>query len=64
MKTNIFIAGDIVNSKNETSFIHDNLQQIIKDNDFAICNFEAPVKGEGEKCTKVGSNLSQKKETL
>lgn len=64
MKTNIFIAGDIVNSKNETSFIDNKLEQVIQDNDFAVCNFEAPVQGEGKKYTKVGSNLSQKKETL
>lgn len=64
MSTNILIVGDIVNTKNNGSFIDSKLEKIIKEQDFSICNFEAPVEGNGIKYLKVGPNISQKRNTI
>tara|TARA_R110002051_G_scaffold325568_1_gene428958 strand:- start:7425 stop:8555 length:1131 start_codon:yes stop_codon:yes gene_type:complete len=64
MKTNIFICGDIVNKTKNESFIDVQLEKIIDKQDYAICNFEAPVEGEGAIFKKAGPNLAQKKETI
>ena len=64
MSTNILIVGDIVNTKNNSSFIDSKLERIIKEQDFSICNFEAPVEGKGLKYLKVGPTISQKRNTI
>jgi hypothetical protein len=63
MEAKIFICGDIVNTKVSDSFIDTKLEKIIKEQDFAICNFEAPIEGESI-FQKAGPNISQKKETI
>jgi len=63
MNANILVVGDIVNTRNSNSFIDIELQKIIKEQDFAICNFEAPIEGDYAKFQKVGPNMSQKRET-
>lgn len=64
MSANILIVGDIVNTKKDDSFIDTKLEKIIIEQDFSICNFEAPIEGEGSIYQKVGPNISQKKETI
>ena len=64
MSANILIVGDIVNTKGNISFIDRNLVKIIKDQDYAICNFEAPIEGSGIKIQKAGPNLAQKRNTI
>lgn len=64
MSANILIVGDIVNTTNKDSFIDSKLKKIITDQDFSICNFEAPVHGKGLKFEKAGPNISQKTQTL
>ena len=61
----IFLAGDVVNIKNETGLVcSKKLSEIIKKADFSICNFEAPIAGHGEPIPKCGPNLYQRPETL
>lgn len=64
MKANIFISGDIVNTKNTSAFISEDLQHLIQQQDFSVCNFEAPIEGSGSKIIKAGPHLNQKKETI
>jgi len=64
MSTNILIVGDIVNTTKTESFIDSKLEKVINDQDFAICNFEAPVDGKGGKFEKAGPNISQKTHTI
>lgn len=64
MSTNILIVGDIVNTTKTDSFIDSKLEKVINDQDFSICNFEAPVEGKGLKFKKAGPNISQKKQTI
>lgn len=61
----IFICGDIVNYENEKGDIcTPALAKIIADSDYAVCNFEAPVRGLGVPQTKSGTHHHQKIETL
>lgn len=64
MEAKIFICGDIVNTQSKDSFIDESLERIIREQDFSICNFEAPIEGTGVKFPKAGPNISQKKETI
>jgi poly-gamma-glutamate synthesis protein (capsule biosynthesis protein) len=64
MEAKIFISGDIVNTKNTKSFIDVALEKLIKEQDYAICNFEAPISGSSSSYLKVGPNISQKKESV
>ena len=64
MNTNLFICGDIVNKTKKESFIDVKLEKIINQQDYSICNFEAPIEGEELAYQKAGPSLSQKKETL
>jgi len=64
MKVNLFFSGDVVNTNCVDNFISEDFQQIIRNQDFSICNFEAPIEGVGKKILKVGPNINQKKETI
>ena len=64
MKAKIFISGDIVNTQNTIPFISNDLQKIIQEQDFSVCNFEAPIEGVGAKIIKAGPHLNQKSETI
>jgi poly-gamma-glutamate capsule biosynthesis protein CapA/YwtB (metallophosphatase superfamily) len=64
MSASIFISGDIMNTCRSSSFISHELKKIILSQDFAICNFEAPVEGVGYKIMKAGPNHNQKEETI
>ena len=64
MSANILIVGDIVNTKNKESFIDSDLQKLIKNQDYCVCNFEAPVENSGLKYPKAGPSIFQNKETI
>lgn len=64
MVVRLFFTGDIINTKSHSSFISYELQKIIQEQDFSICNFEAPIEGVGTKNNKAGPALTQKKETI
>lgn len=70
METKIVIAGDVVVSDShadelKTSVVDEELAKIIKDSDYSIVNFEAPVKTKYSKpIIKSGSNLSQSAEVI
>ena len=64
MSVNILIVGDIVNTKNKESFIDTDLQELIKSQDYSVCNFEAPVQNSGLKYPKAGPSIFQNKETI
>lgn len=61
----IFACGDIVNCRNETgSVCSEDINEIIRQTDYAICNFEAPIKGYGTPLRKIGPHIGQRPETL
>lgn len=62
--TSLFICGDILNEYNDQEICDQNLKEIIKKSDYAICNFEAPIEGFGSKIQKSGIHLRQKRETV
>ena len=64
MSANILIVGDIVNTKNKESFIDSDLQELIKSQDYSVCNFEAPIQNSGLKYPKAGPSIFQNKETI
>jgi len=61
----LFACGDIVNLTAKEDFIDDNLKDIIKNSDIAICNFEAPIETENmEAIKKAGPHIYQSKESI
>ena len=64
MSARVFFSGDVVNTSSNNSFISEEIKTIIKNQDFAVCNFEAPINGFGEKILKVGPHISQKPDTI
>ena len=64
MSVNIMFVGDIVNTTKSETFIHSDLVKIIKKQNFAVCNFEAPINENSKKIKKAGPNILQKKETI
>lgn len=61
----IFICGDILNKTKEDGLIcSKEISKIISDTDFAVCNFEAPIKGFGKPAKKPGVHHNQRIETL
>lgn len=66
----IVIAGDVVVSNShadelKSSIIDEEIAKIIKDSDYSLVNFEAPVKTKYSKpIIKNGSNLSQSAEVV
>lgn len=64
MKASILIVGDVVNTTNTNPFIDSDLIKIIRDQDYSVCNFEAPIEGVGIEFPKAGPHLAQKKETI
>lgn len=64
MRARVFFSGDIVNTSSYNPFISEELQSIIKNQDFSVCNFEAPIEGFGEKIQKAGPHISQKLDTI
>jgi poly-gamma-glutamate synthesis protein (capsule biosynthesis protein) len=65
MAINLFACGDIVNFTSKQAFIDKNLRNIISDCDFALCNFEAPIKTENMcPIKKAGPHLYQSNESI
>lgn len=64
MTANILFVGDIVNTLKTDSFIDSELVDKIKNQDYSICNFEAPIIEEDIKIQKAGPHIFQKKETI
>jgi hypothetical protein len=61
----VFACGDVVNYENQTGILcGDKLSNIIKNADYSICNFEAPIQGYGVAIPKCGPHLHQNKNTL
>ncbi|WP_261824637.1 CapA family protein [Vibrio neonatus] len=62
---NLFACGDIVNYNNADGFLlTEELATIVKNADYSICNFEAPIHGYGSPQTKSGIHHSQREETI
>jgi len=60
-----FFCGDIVNFTNNSEFIDNQLKYIIRECDFSIGNFEAPIKTEQMiPIKKAGPHVFQAKETI
>jgi poly-gamma-glutamate synthesis protein (capsule biosynthesis protein) len=55
----IFICGDILSKKKCDIICSSEMSGIIKSSDYAVCNFEAPIRGFGEKVPKAGIHHSQ-----
>ena len=65
MAIKLFACGDVVNFTSNKSFVGDNLLNIIGGCDFAICNFEAPIKIESmNPIKKAGPHLYQSNESI
>ena len=62
--TKIFICGDIVNTISHDIFCDPQMQNLIKGADYSVCNFEAPLKTNGEPVLKAGPNIQQHEETI
>ncbi len=61
----IFACGDILNSKENSNFIDDELKGIISKSDIALCNYEAPIETHDSRpIKKVGTHLKQSKESI
>ena len=70
METKIVIAGDVVVSYRyteelKTTVVDEKIAQIIKESDYSLVNFEAPVRTKySNPIIKSGSNLSQSAEVI
>ena len=61
----IFACGDIANYENKSGYLcSDELASLIRSSDYAACNFEAPVIGQGKPIPKSGAHLHQAANTL
>lgn len=61
----IFFAGDVVNYTNPTGrVLGPELEAIVREADFSVCNFEAPVHSDGTAVSKSGPHHSQRRETV
>lgn len=61
----IFACGDVVNYKNADGLVCSlEIENIVKDADYAVCNFEAPLQGFGTPQPKSGPHHSQEGRTL
>lgn len=64
MSVKIFVCGDIIIQRPKKCLIADNLKEIIKSADVAVCNLEGPVKSSADKISKVGPYLEQSEEVI
>ncbi|EKD32408.1 MAG: poly-gamma-glutamate biosynthesis protein [uncultured bacterium] len=64
MRARVFFSGDVVNTNSHNTFISEEIISIINNQDFSVCNFEAPIEGFGEKILKAGPHISQKPDTI
>lgn len=65
MGLKLFACGDVVNSTANKFFLDDRLMDVIQSSDFAICNFEAPIKNEKMiPVDKAGPHLYQSVESV
>lgn len=63
--TLMFICGDVINYEHKNGRVcSDELAEIIKSADYAVCNFEAPIGGYGKPTSKPGTHHYQRKETI
>lgn len=63
--TSLFICGDIINYEHVDGLIcSDELATVISSADYAVCNFEAPVGGFGQRQPKVGPHHQQQPQTI
>lgn len=61
----VFACGDVVNYRNTDGIVCSaELQKVIESADYAVCNFEAPIKGHGTPQPKSGPHHSQQGRTL
>jgi poly-gamma-glutamate synthesis protein (capsule biosynthesis protein) len=61
----IFACGDVVNNQNLNGLVcSSEVEAIIQEADFSVCNFEAPVMGYGQPQSKIGPHLAQPRETV
>ena len=62
MSIKLFACGDVLSTQEDKNFISDNLKDVIKNSDIAICNFEASLKTINmEAIPKAGPHLYQHK---
>ena len=65
MSLKLFACGDVVNYTAKRDFIDENIKNIIKNSDVAICNFEAPIKTDNiTPIKKAGPHIYQSKESV
>ncbi|MBL1418946.1 MAG: CapA family protein [Alphaproteobacteria bacterium] len=65
MGVTLFACGDIVNSKGNSNFIDNKLQDIVQNSDISICNFEAPIESHNmQSIDKAGPHIYQSKESI
>lgn len=65
MTVRIFACGDVVNSKDRSDFLDNELESVIQSCDLSICNFEAPIKHKGIKpIKKAGPHIYQSKNSI
>lgn len=65
MSLKFFACGDLVNFTAKSDFVDEQLKNIIRSSDMAICNFEAPIKNSGmQGIKKAGPHLFQSKESV
>src|SRR5690554_144937 len=61
----LFACGDVVNYRNSDGIVcSPELEKVIKSADYAVCNFEAPIKGYGLPLPKSGPHHCQEERTL
>ncbi|WNB74218.1 CapA family protein [Methylomonas koyamae] len=65
MGLKLFACGDIFNSTGNPAWLCSDLLRLIRDADYALCNFEAPVIAEGMRgISKIGPHLWQPENSL
>ena len=60
----IFIGGDIVNLVTHEAFCDKEMEKLIQNADYSVCNFEAPVRTNSKPILKAGRNMQQIRETV
>lgn len=61
----LFVGGDVLNYHQQDGKVVDSdLENIVRNADYAVCNFEAPVSGSGTPIRKSGPHHAQRPETV
>ncbi|MGO3406061.1 CapA family protein [Marinomonas sp.] len=65
MPIKLFVCGDVVNYTNNQAWLSMDLQQVIKNCDFAVANFEAPIDTEQmQSIVKAGPHVYQSPQSI